>query len=101
MINECTSTLTNSGLCMKAGDVLTSTIKVTNQPYLRVLDPKPTIIIYLYNDNNFVTSYSELALNERVPNSISNTILERTTGNIGQNVTSTIKFTLPNNFNLT
>lgn len=35
VINECTlsSAFVSSGLCMKAGDVLTVTIKVTNQQY--------------------------------------------------------------------
>lgn len=102
LITECTSSqaLTASGLCMKAGDVINSTINVVNQMYLRILNPKPTISVYLYNDNNFVTLNSYLSLNDRVPNSISNTILQRTTGNVSQSVTSSVKFSLPNNFNL-
>lgn len=102
VINECTlsSAFVSSGLCMKAGDVLTVTVKVTNQQYLKIINPKPLISIYIWNDNNLVTTNSDLALTERIPNSISDTILERSTVNVSQSVTSTIKFTLPSTFSL-
>lgn len=47
LVNECTSTLINSGLCMKTGDLLASSIEVINQAYLRIENPKPTISVYL------------------------------------------------------
>lgn len=85
---------------MKAGAVLTSTIKVTNQQNLKILNPKPFVSIYIWNDNSFVTSSSDSLLNERIPSSISNTLLDRSTGNVSQSVIGTVKFTLPSTFSL-
>lgn len=85
---------------MKAGDVLNSTISVTNQPYLMLLDTKLVISFYLSNDNYSVTSSSDIKLNDRVPNSITSTILQRNTGNVSSSVISTLQFTLPSTFNI-
>lgn len=85
---------------MKAGDVLISTISVTNQLYLMLLNPKPVISFYLFNDNYSVTSSSNLSLKDRVPNSIPNTTLQRNTSDLSQSVISTLQFTLPSTFNI-
>lgn len=43
---------------MKTGDTLSAIIKVSNQQYLSLTNPKPVISMYLYNDYNIVTSTS-------------------------------------------
>ena len=77
-------------------------VKVKNEKYFKLIDPKPKVTVYLMSsDNNLITKTVEISVDDRIPTDITGLTLQRSTGNLFSAVTSTLKYTLPVGFDLT
>lgn len=77
-------------------------VKVKNEKYFKLIDPKPKVTVYLMsNDNNLITKTVEISVDDRIPTDITDLTLQRSTGNLFSAVTSTLKYILPVGFDLT
>ena len=77
VISECSSYPASSGVCANTDSTLYFVLKVRNEKYLKLADPKPKISFYMVHDGFSVTSNVEITLSDRIPNSIIGTTIER------------------------
>jgi hypothetical protein len=98
-LNNCSLT-SSSGLCYGANSTVYFTISVTNYKYVQLTNSNPAINFTLAYDGNNLTTVTSLALSNRIPVQIQGLSLTRSTGNLTQQVNSTVSFTLGTDFSL-